>query len=627
MVYICGETLQRLLVRRFFLFCARVCEGVGAGLGAEVIVPFQRDDDDSMHSLSGVEAELPRLNAANAVAKRRRTDPIDVEPASDEESIIPYEQPASGVEECESCDDDFEGIIPRKWKGEHKTRKLEMLAKILEVSAAKAAGMLASAAGRATDGGGDWNASVHMLAMQAAVDYVEAKARCRSRIPSLDLDNDPDNWQHALKKIFAMKPSQAAPKGTRENAPPCNHAKIVGVSSENPRYLGAATAADIDVLTSAEAFRAERESAPDEHEDHDRIKLALFIHGAAGWCIMYSNGFARDRSGSQKVPATLVTTCARFSTTVVRMITARSVGDSTRLFEASIKERESVRRGVIMGIFELKAIVIALGGRVPEEDAVETSGPGETPFEQGELGSMRADTLPTCVERALKNLEELLYYAHVKVGGAIDYGSASELGLVDLWKRTSSRFEFGGREGHCGRYLIELALRKLGEAIRKKRTEATTDPLDLYTPVRKVSTKEFDEVAGNVRFGKYATRALAAAAATGITGDNMASAARKRPAPKTSAAPPPPQHAAKWAKHEHSGMREQPAGPATSARMEPTQQAAQPIVYTLKPNTILHLLPPRHNNKREGSAINALETLIKESPARGIGPSDHASGR
>ena len=170
MVYICGETLQRLLVRRFFLFCARVCEGVGAGLGAEVIVPFQRDDDDSMHSLSGVEAELPRLNAANAVAKRRRTDPIDVEPASDEESIIPYEQPASGVEECESCDDDFEGIIPRKWKGEHKTRKLELLAKILEVSAADAAGMLASAAGRATDGGGDWNASVHMIAMQAAVD-------------------------------------------------------------------------------------------------------------------------------------------------------------------------------------------------------------------------------------------------------------------------------------------------------------------------------------------------------------------------------------------------------------------------------------------------------------------------
>ena len=128
------------------------------------------DYDDSIHSLSEAEVELPRLNAANAVAKRRRTDPIDVEPASDEESIIPYEQPASEAEECESCDVDFEGIIPRKWKGEHKTRKLEMLAKILEVSAAEAAGMLASAAGRATDGGGDWNASVHMIAMQAAVD-------------------------------------------------------------------------------------------------------------------------------------------------------------------------------------------------------------------------------------------------------------------------------------------------------------------------------------------------------------------------------------------------------------------------------------------------------------------------
>ena len=122
-------------------------------------------DDDPRNSLSETEAELPRLNTANAVAKRRRTNTIDVEPASDEESIIPYEQPASEAGECESCDDDFEGIIPRKWKGEHKTHKLELLAKTLEVSAADAAGMLASAAGRATDGGGDWNASVHMLAM------------------------------------------------------------------------------------------------------------------------------------------------------------------------------------------------------------------------------------------------------------------------------------------------------------------------------------------------------------------------------------------------------------------------------------------------------------------------------
>jgi hypothetical protein len=592
------------------------------------------DYDDSIHSLSEAEVELPRLNAANAVAKRRRTDPIDVEPASDEESI-PYEQPASEAGECESCDDDFEGIIPRKWKGEHKTRKLEMLAKILEVSAAKAAGMLASAAGRATDGGGDWNASVHMIAMQAAVDYDEAKARCRSRIPALDLDNDPDDcWQHALKKMFAMKPSQAAPKGARENAPPCNHAKIVGVSSEPPRYLGAATAADIDVLTSAEAFRAERESAPDEYNDHDRIKLALVIHGAAGWCLMYSNGFARDRSGSQKVPATLVTTCARLSTTIVRMIKARRVGDSTKLFQASIKKRESARRGAIMGIFELAAIVIALGGRVPEENAIETSGPGETPFEQGELGSMRPETLSSCVEQALTNLEELIYYAHVKVGGAIDYGSASKLGLVKLWKRTFSRFKFEGRTGHCGRDLIELALRKLGEAIQKKRTEATTDPLDLSTPVQTVSSKEFDEVAANVRFEKYATSALASAAATGIAGDNTASAARKRPVPKTSAAPPLPQHAAKWAKHEHCKRRERPEESATSARTESTQQAAQAIVYSLEPNTILRLLPTRNGNKPEPSAIHALETLIKEkyprrarSPARGIGLSDHASPR
>ena len=130
-------------------------------------------------------------------------------------------------------------------------------------------------------------------------------------------------------------------------------------------------------------------------------------------------------------------------------------------------------------------------------------------------------------------------------------------------------------------------------------------------------------MAGNVRFGKYATRALTAAAATGMTGDNTASAARKRPAPKTSAAPPPPQHAqhaAKWAKREHSGLGEQPPGPVTSARTEPTQKAAQPIVYTFMPNTILHLLPPRHNSKREGSAIDALETLIKEKYPTGPQP-------
>jgi len=79
-------------------------------------------------------------------------------------------------------------------------------------------------AGRAK---GDWNASVHMLAMQATVDYNETKERCRSRIPQLDLDNAPTNWEDTTKKMFALKSfsRQATSKGKHEDAASCSHAK------------------------------------------------------------------------------------------------------------------------------------------------------------------------------------------------------------------------------------------------------------------------------------------------------------------------------------------------------------------------------------------------------------------
>lgn len=66
-----------------------------------------------------------------------------------------------------------------------------------------------------------------MLAMQATVDYNETKERCRSRIPQLDLDNAPTNWEDTTKKMFALKSfsRQATSKGRHEDAASCSHAK------------------------------------------------------------------------------------------------------------------------------------------------------------------------------------------------------------------------------------------------------------------------------------------------------------------------------------------------------------------------------------------------------------------
>ena len=52
------------------------------------------------------------------------------------------------------------------------------------------------------------------------------------------------------------------------------------------------------------------------------------------------------------------------------MILERSAKHSHELQKATIKERESIRNGIILGAFELTSIVKALGGRVPEEGAL-----------------------------------------------------------------------------------------------------------------------------------------------------------------------------------------------------------------------------------------------------------------
>ena len=395
---------------------------------------------------------------------------------------------------------DFAGLVPGEHVNDSAETKLALIAERLDVDGAALAEMLAAAAGSTGANDGCWNSSAALRARQAAKDYIAAKERLRNYEHSVELDSTPDDWEAVVNRmsdIRALTQTFAPPRGTREDS---NHShRIVCAESTSANFQGGTPATTLDKLCTHSATEIQRVIAQSTSCIKKIIHLTIVQHsGGAAWAYLYSNGYSRGKASAHRMSASIVGTRNSLWTTLeavlLRMVTGGSelAGELERLSESA---RQSVLEGIMLGRFKLNSIIVALGGRVPTPGAATTPAiEGLTPFEAGELGCLEATKLFGCLTKALDKLERLIYYAHVELGGGVDYKSPDGLGLSALWVRVRDRLPFYGEHEECGFYVMDLALERLGRRIYSKRYEPTSDPLELTTAVEQVRDVELANV-------------------------------------------------------------------------------------------------------------------------------------
>ena len=345
---------------------------------------------------------------------------------------------------------------------------------------------------------------------QAAFDYQAMRDLCGMDLPASH-DTPPHTFAEAagrLRELFAIAaeatgaPSSAADKAHDDDkSRAAGRRRMQHVSASSEHASGAVPARHLDYLASEECRRIEEEATRTQHERDawQEVSRICSIHGVAGWAVIFSNGMSLERSADDgRIPGRVLAARENLIEAIKDLIVKVCLGPSQRLRESMEKQITKVVNGIIYGEFDLKSIVAVMGASPSLASCAEAGAVAGDPS-MGRPGSMK-ETLQTDMPKALSRFSDLLLTVHHRAGDS-PRPPLEGLRLTELWHGASglpletTKLADGITEVVGSLRLIEVALTRLGRAMRERRRTGDSAPVDFQAEVAVVIDRELSRAA------------------------------------------------------------------------------------------------------------------------------------
>ena len=336
------------------------------------------------------------------------------------------------------------------------------------------------------------------VAEQAVFDFDKLRTICDKDLPASH-DADPDSFTEAagrLREAFAIVADLAPAAQGANKQEDDDKSKAAGkrrmphVASDSSDARGAVPARHLDYLASQECRDIEIEAAK-TRGDRDVWQECARItrqHRGAGWAAIFSNGKSLERSADDgRLPGSILAAREALIEAIKALIIKVCLGPSERLREALEKRIAKVINAVLYGDFDDLEAIVAVMGASPSLPQCAEAGQVAGDPSMGRAGGMK-ETLQIDMPKALSRLSDLLLTVHSRAGDCPNL-PIEGLRLTDLWHGasglplTTSKLPDGVTEVVGSLRLIEVALLRIGRAMRERRKEASDQPVDFYKEV------------------------------------------------------------------------------------------------------------------------------------------------
>ena len=533
----------------------------------------------------------------------------------------------------------FEGLVPAEFRDVPPAITVQRLALSLGFTAEDLADALKGAIDRKKPSTQLLlaQAGLARTAEQAAFDYQTMRDICGAHLPASH-GSPPATFAEAagrLRELFAIAaeiacaPAGACDGSQEEDKAKAGRRRLQHVTPTSEHAQGAVPARHLDHLASKECMRAEEEAARSRSERDAWQEAARVVsaHGGAGWAVIFSNGMSLERSADDgRVPGGILAAREGLIEAIKDLIISVCLGPSQRLRETLEKQISKVINGIIYGDFDLQSIVAVMGASPSLASCAEAGAVAGDPS-MGRPGSMR-DTIQTDMPKALSRFSDLLLTVHNRAGDS-PRPPLEGLRLTELWHGASGlpletrKLPDGITEVVGSLRLIEVALLRLGRAMRERRRAGGSQPVDFQGEVSQVISRELSRAADRQAQYSYVM------AATGTRGpkptDSTPANPLKRPQQNQSPAASTQQNtggegprkrrrgaraaADSAPPDKHGGAsRAASAPPGAEGNYAPRREEWM----TFKPNSIAYTVGRRSGPDAKPNAVCAGEQLLAE---------------